>query len=367
MELGHTVSGRVTVRPALAILWAVLLLAGCHSERSGRAAYAESRNRESPGRGARLAPLTSASAQSAIGARSCHAMAYVPTLGGVVAFGGARACGVDVLTDATVWLWNGTLWKAVGAPFPGQREDVLVAFDSRRQALVLYGGRRAGTVHRDTWEYAARGWQRRAAPTDSGPGPLEHAAMAFDPRRGRSVVFGGGARDGRMFDATFEWDGTGWRRVAAAGPPARVGHSLAWSDADSAVLLYGGFSSAGSFRDLWTWDGTRWARIDSAGPATTEGPALVAADGTVWLVGAPVGVGDGATLGVWARRDARWVRLDRGSGPAVRVGQGVAYDPSRRRLVLFGGFFPATNRASAEVWEFAGSVWRLTPNDPVPR
>jgi hypothetical protein len=294
-------------------------------------------------------------------------MAHVPTLGGVVAFGGARACGVDVAADTLLWLWDGTAWKRAGSAFPSQREDALVAFDSRRRALVLYGGRRAATVHRDTWEYTSNAWRRSAASTDSGPGPLEHAAMAFDHRRGRTVVFGGGSRDGRMFDATFEWDGASWRRATAGGPAARVGHSMSWSEADSAVLLYGGFNPAGSFRDLWKWDGVRWARLDSAGPATTEGPALVAADGTVWLVGAPAGSGDTATLGVWSRRGGRWTRLDRGAGPAVRVGQGIAYDPSRRRLVLFGGFFPATNRASAEVWEFDGSMWRLAPNDPVSR
>jgi hypothetical protein len=306
--------------------------------------------------------------QSAIGARSCHAMAYAPSLGGIVAFGGAKACGVDVLTDTLVWRWNGVAWSDAGMPFPSPREDALVAFDTRRRTLVVHGGRNAAAVFRDTWELdtSATRWRRRSAATDPNPGALEHAAAAFDQRRGRLVVFGGGSRDGRMFDATWEWDGTVWRNVSSKAPTARVGHSMAWSPTDSAVLLYGGFNPQGSFRDLWKWDGARWTQLDTAGPATTEGPALVAAENTVWLVGAPAGGSSSQTLGVWARRQGRWVRLDRGAGPAPRVGQGIAYDPARRRLVLYGGFFPDTNRGSSETWEFDGTAWRLVAGAVTP-
>ena len=307
-----------------------------------------------------IALVTSASAQApSIGARSCHAMAYVPSVAGVVSIGGARACGVNVVADSAVWKWDGTRWAAVGTALPSRREDALVSFDSRRRVLVLYGGRAASVVHRDTWELTGSAWQRRATASDSGPGPLEHGAMAFDERRGRTVVFGGGSRDGRTFNATWEWDGGTWRRSTARGPAARVGHSMAWSSADNAVVLYGGFNASGSFRDLWKWDGSSWTRLDSAGPAATEGPALVSTERGAVLVGSPVGAPTDATLGVWRWESPRWVRLDTGAAPAARVGQGLAYDSARRRLVLFGGYFPATNRSSTETWEFDGSAWRL--------
>ena len=296
-------------------------------------------------------------------------MTYAPTLGGVIAFGGAQACGVNVLTDTLLWRWNGVAWSAAGSPFINPREDALVAFDARRRTLVVYGGRNAAAVFRDTWELdsaPATRWRRRSTATDSNPGPLEHASAAFDERRGHVVVFGGGSRDGRMFDATWVWDATVWRNVASKTPAARVGHSMAWSSTDTAVLLYGGFNPQGAFRDLWKWDGAGWIQLDSAGPATTEGPALVAAENTVWLVGSPTGDSSPQTLGVWARRQGRWVRLDRGAGPVPRVGQGIAYDPARRRLVLYGGFFPDTNKGSSETWEFDGVAWRLVAGAVTP-
>jgi hypothetical protein len=133
---------------------------------------------------------------------------------------------------------------------------------------------------------------------------------------------------------------------------------MAWSSQESAVLLYGGFNAQGPFRDLWKWDGTLWTRLDSVGPAFTEGPALVTGDGEPLLVGSPID-GAGGTLGVWTWRRSRWVRVDAGTGPPVRVGQGVAYDPTRKRLVLFGGSDQTTARPSAETWEFDGRRWQL--------
>ena len=305
------------------------------------------------------AAVTAAAHQSpGIGPRSCHAMTYSPVAGGVIVVGGARACGVDVLADSSVWVWNGSRWQPTGTVLPSRREDAVIAFDTRRQSLLLYGGRNAGTVYTDTWELAGRQWRRRPV-TPAGPGAVEHAALGYDERRGRAVVFGGGSRDGQMFDATWEWDGNAWLRLnPRSRPAARVGHSMAWSATDNAVLMYGGFNAAGPFRDLWKWDGSVWTRVDSAGPAHTEGPALVAGDGSPMLVGAPLEGGRG-TLGVWLWRGARWIRVDSGTGPPVRVGQGMAYDVARKRLVLFGGSDPTTNRTAADTWEFDGRRWQL--------
>ena len=293
-----------------------------------------------------------------IAARSCHAMAYSPAAGGIIAIGGARACGVDVLLDSAVWRWDGSRWQPTGTALPSRREDVLLTYDPRRRVVVLYGGRMAGTVHSDTWELDGVQWRRRSAPTATGPGPIEHAALGFDERRGRAVLFGGGSRTGGKLDATWEWDGTAWQRAnPQTSPAARVAHSMAWSAQENAVLLYGGFDDKRQFRDLWKWDGTVWTRLDSAGPAFTEGPALLPADGGTLLMGPPTDAAE--TLGVWRWKDASWVRIDSGRGPPVRVGQVAAYDPARKRVVLFGGSDQATSTPSADTWEFDGRRWRL--------
>lgn len=288
-------------------------------------------------------------------ARSCHVMSYSPRLAGVVMFGGARLCGRDVLADSALWLWQGTTWRRVNASFPGTREDALLGFDDRHGVVTLFGGRNAATVHADTWVLDGANW-RHAATT--GPGRLEHAAAAFDSARGVMVLFGGGIRGGAWPTRTWEWDGAQWAQRDSTGPPPRVGHSMT-ATRGGGVLMYGGFNEAGQFRDLWRWDGRRWALLDSGGPALSEGPALLRLTGdTIALVAAQTPeASPNPRYRVWLWLSNRWI--ERGEpGPAARVGHGLAFDPQRRRIVLFGGAAEGAGQSFDDVWEFDGNAWR---------
>ena len=300
-----------------------------------------------------LAPDAS-SAQTAPDGRSCHAVTGNPRLGGVVLFGGARVCGRDVLADSTLWVLQGPLWARIDIPFNGTREDVLLGFDSRRGTLLLYGGRNGPTVHRDTWEFDGRQWRSL---TMTGPGPIEHAAAAYDSVRGRWVLFGGGSRSGAWPRETWEWDGTRWSANSAIGPVARVGHSMA-AASNGGVYLYGGFNESGSLTDFWRWNGEQWSRIDSAGPAHTEGPALFALRGdTIALVAAQArGEPNAGNYRVWRWAENRWAPWGN-AGPPGRIGQGIAYDPLRRRIVLYGGAAQGAQTSLSDVWEFDGTSW----------
>ena len=288
-----------------------------------------------------------------IAARSCHSMTAAPGLGTVV-YGGARFCGRDILVDSTVWQWNGTSWSALPGVFPGRREDALLIYDSRRKVLVLHGGRAGPQVYRDTWEWNGSSWSKRSEGSADSPGPLEHAAAAFDSARGRIVVFGGGTRDRQLHATVWEWDGTRWQRHSAQGPVARVGHSM--TGAGGAVFLYGGFNESGSLADLWKWNGAAWERVHDAGPTHTEGMALVNSASGLLVVGPGTGnAGPGTPLKVWRFAGGSWSELP-GSGPTLKVAQGVVYDAARRKLVLFGGGVP-DGAPSNELWEFDESGW----------
>jgi hypothetical protein len=275
------------------------------------------------------------------GARACHVLTFIPGSGSLVV-GGARECGVGVVTDTSMWKWDGRSWAAA-APFAGgAREDVHVAYDSRRNRLVAYGGRNAGRVYTDTWEWDGRVWAQQASARN--PGPLEHAAAAFDSARGRVVMFGGGSRTGTLFANTWEWDGRDWMLQATSGPAARVGHSMVWSPAHGAVIMYGGFA-AQPHTDLWKWDGSAWLRLTNDGPATTEGPALAVLDGSTFLVAAPHGATE---LRTWRVSGSRFEILAGAGAPPSAIGQGMTTDAARHRVVWFGG---------GQVWEFDGARW----------
>jgi hypothetical protein len=276
----------------------------------------------------------------------------------VVAFGGGRFCGVDLFRDSTLWSWDGAQWSRTPTTFREPREDVLLTYDTGRRVLVLHGGRVPGRVFADTWEWDGRAWSQRSDSARS-PGKLEHASMAYDPRRGRTVLFGGAVGTGGMRDETWEWDGATWTRISSGGPPRRIGHSMVWSPALDAVAMYGGFNEEGSLRDLWAWKGTAWTLVDSLGPAHTEGPGLASLDSTLIVIGRPVGApGEPERFSTWVRRGRGWEALAT-AGPPLTIGPAMAYDASRRALVLFGGAPSPNSAPSSQTWEFREGRWSL--------
>jgi hypothetical protein len=124
------------------------------------------------------------------------------------------------------------------------------------------------------------------------------------------------------------------------------------------VYLYGGFNESGSLTDFWRWNGEQWSRIDSAGPAHTEGPALFALPGdTIALVSAhTAGEPNAGNYRAWRWAQNRWVPWGN-PGPPGRIGHGIAYDPLRRRIVLYGGATQGAQTSSTDVWEFDGTSW----------
>src|SRR5258708_30934628 len=89
---------------------------------------------------------------------------------------------------------------STGSAPPG-REFGAMTYDSGRGRTVLFGGDQyfsgSSTVPpylADTWEWDGSSWIN-VTPAVSPPG-LSGAAMAYDSRRGVSVLFGGGQRFG---------------------------------------------------------------------------------------------------------------------------------------------------------------------------
>ena len=121
-------------------------------------------------------------------------MAYDPSIGRVVLFGGADAASVR----GDTWAWDGDrqLWAPMAGSGPPPRTFPAMTFDGTRGEIVLFGGNRVlfgrddewDTLLGDTWVLRDGGWHRRDG---HGPAPRAEAAMAYDRRRGRVVLFGG--------------------------------------------------------------------------------------------------------------------------------------------------------------------------------
>jgi hypothetical protein len=211
--------------------------------------------------------------------------------------------------------WDGKAWKRVATAGPSARTAPQLAYDARRGRTVLFGGwddEKQRTLG-DTWEWDGVQWAKLS---DAGPPPRYHHVMVYDAARGKVVLFGGNSASGPysaeawvrgLLADTWEWDGTKWAR-GADGPPRRDHHAMAYDEARSKVVLFGGWDGAKFLGDLWEWDGA-WRQVDARGPSARGGlPSMVYVPSqNVLLYG---GWSDaGAETDVWRWDGGSWTKL----------------------------------------------------------
>lgn len=209
------------------------------------------------------------------------AAAYDAARGETVAFGGWdtwHAGSPPPMDPVETWAWDGSRWdlRHTGDGHEGSARSLVL--DSTRNELVSLGSYYDGNnVSREFWRTRTRTWDgARWTQHDTPFVNLGGMALAHDPVRQVTVLFGGSGPDG-----TWEWDGSAWRaRTPLVSPGARVDHAMAFDAASSSTLLFGGFtylwSTAVYFDDTWSWNGVSWTRLaPSHAPSPRRGHALV--------------------------------------------------------------------------------------------
>ena len=203
-------------------------------------------------------------------------------------------------------------------------------------------------------------WVPLTAGTPSARG---YASMAEDPTRGRIVLFGGTPDGVEPLNDSWEWPlpNGPWQQVAQSGvqPAGRLAHSMAhWLGAsNSHIVVFGGQNLAGQrLADTWVWTGTVWQAASGTGPSARTVLAM-APEPTRQRVLLFGGYGAAGFMGdTWEWDGAAWTQLPV-AGPSPRLGHAMAYDPIRDRVVLFGGQ-DATGYVS-DTWEWDGTHWTL--------
>jgi hypothetical protein len=300
------------------------------------------------------------------GVRNAHAAAYDSRDHALILFGGATAA--DVRAD--LWRWHDGTWHVSPATGPEPRTFPAMAYDSVRDEVVLFGGSRVlfgdGTTMPgmldDTWVLRSEEWVRVYG---VGPGPRAEAAVAYDSRRGRTVMFGGRLTSPggvtRLGD-TWEWDGLRWIRSSTSGPTPRSGAAMAWHPELQAVVLFGG--SGGPLGDTWSWDGRAWTRLPIP-PAPGRFNTVMAWDpSSRRLVRFGGWNGTGRTSDTWELREDGWV-LVKNAGPAARNHAVLVSAPERGSLLLFGGHDGET--VFGDLWERRDGRWTLLQSVPPKR
>lgn len=206
------------------------------------------------------------------------ASAFDASTNEVVSFGGLLQITPRQYSGVTQ-LWNGEAWTDVTPTFsPSARAASAVAFDAKRNQVVLYGGADASGVVGDTWVWsgATRTWTLKA-PAHSPP-PLSDSSAVYDRVHEKVVVFGGVSSDYALRSQTWLWDGTDWTEYTGTiHPSERARPGFSWDAIHDTGILYGGAADGGALSDTWEWDGIQWARASfSVALAARRFPHFVA-------------------------------------------------------------------------------------------
>ena len=285
-----------------------------------------------------------------------HALVYHDSLGMVLLLNGGLGNANDsqrASEPTRIWAWRDHRWTVIDSSGPPVRNLAGVAYDCRRNRLVMHGGSSAlGVTLGETWEWGEGQWVLR---TGAGPGPRDHVTMAYDPRRGRIVLFGGQVTVDSFPRDTWEWDGTTWTVAATAGPAPRVHYGMQFDSASGRILLYGGYQpGVQDLGDLWAWNGTQWTSLGQ-GAARTH--MVLSQHGRMGSVVALGGMGSTAVSSFMSLlTNNQWVDQG-GTAPPARYLAGAAYDARQGVLVVFGGGNPAGMDLFRDTWEHDGTTW----------
>ncbi|MCX6844302.1 MAG: PKD domain-containing protein, partial [candidate division WOR-3 bacterium] len=240
----------------------------------------------------------------------------------------------------------------------GPRRSAPIAYDSRRDRVVFFGGVDGQGFYDDTWEWDGQHWVRVST---QGPSPRVAGLLVYDEARGDVLMFGGYNGEGDQYlGETWVWDGVAWTQKVVSEPSSRNLCASAYDSGRQRVVLFGGTSHWMVSNETWEWDGTQWSLRSTTGPCSRFA-AVMAYDkgsGKCVLFGG-ITDWDGSLLhDTWVWDGSTWTQVDT-AGPPARIQGAMAYNESRGKTVLFGGTYVVSPPRSwfDDTWEWDGQKW----------
>lgn len=196
-------------------------------------------------------------------------LAYDQATGNLVLFGLAipqASSNQPASEGPQTWSWNGSVWtQLTAATEPPPLQNASMAYDNATKQIVLFGGQvtdiaagnGAGAVTNQTWVFAANNW-RLLSPAQA-PSPRLGASLAYDPKLGELVLFGGASASPTQISSlqvdgdTWVFGGGTWALAhPLVSPPGRFLAQMAFDPATGQLLLFGGSANRTSdLADLW--------------------------------------------------------------------------------------------------------------------
>ena len=298
-------------------------------------------------------------------ARGAQMMAYDSKRGRIVLFGGHEQVGRpsgEVRTLNDTWIYEDGDWKnAEPAVSPVKRQLGAMAYDSVRDRMVLYGGfdveadGLTAILKKDTWEFDGQNW---AQVGDESPS-LSRPTMAFDAARNQMILMG---VDTDQKTAMYRWDvpSKAWVKLTPAALPECANDSaLVYQTHNSTILSTGGFCTAIGLERTWEWNGTTWTEIKTI--AMSRGVAMALAYDSLRATAVLFGgseVGDASPRSVTALyRNRNWSFAVLNTRPSPRSLFAFTSDPTTQTAWLLGGMNEYNDGYLLDLWGMRNGQW----------
>jgi hypothetical protein len=270
-------------------------------------------------------------------------LAYDVSDNETVLFGGCTPSGLDGLfcgpSNGTYTLQGG-YWTQLNSPVsPPARYGPAMAYDPTDGYVLMFGGAGASVGGlSDTWSFGHGAWTNRtssiAPPPDSGGG-----VMAYDPAIDAMLYYGGDC------NATWTYSSGTWDQVNTSGEicPVTQNPAMAFDTSDGYIVLFGG-SSAGTPIGTWKFSDNTWTNISSAETVSPSSRTLAVmnydpAIGAVVLYGgASADFFPNYYTDTWLFSGGQWSNATASAGIAGAPTYGaMTFDPTENDLIDFGG------------------------------
>jgi hypothetical protein len=150
-------------------------------------------------------------------ARQALVMVFDAQRGRTVVFGGMPAATPPTPPPpfGDLWEFDGRTWTQImfeNGPSP--RHSAGATYDSKRHLVIVFGGMSPNGMLGDLWSWNGSAWNKLADAAPGGPDPRAMGYLAYDTTRDRVVLFGGRKAWPNDLNDTWEWDGSRWSRKA---------------------------------------------------------------------------------------------------------------------------------------------------------
>jgi len=288
------------------------------------------------------------------------AMIYDPLARLIVLFGGKND---DDQNLNEVWALDlaKNLWQKIEGQGeqPPSSEDHAVIYDPLDYRMILHGGEDGLTTNK-TWSFDLKKHHWSDMTDSTAPAREDHSAI-FDSRGRRMVIWGGRDKDStydhiNLYDMwaldldpnspTFEkWQDLS---VEEQHAPGRSDHVAVYDSTKNRMVIYGGWDKEMKeyFGDTWAFyfaptpdTKGRWRQIKTkkSHPPKRRRAVGVYDSARNWFIVCGGFGQEGYLNDVWAFDLTRDVWMNVTPGPQPRIDHQAVYDPTRGRLILYGG------------------------------